>query len=84
MRYLLLAAAAAVLVGYVVGRVRPALRLANWAAWKAYGTRKGACWRIAWLVLQAEALLWIACHPIQTRDAWRHRNDPPPPRSPAI
>lgn len=76
--------ACAVLVGYVVGRVRPALRLANWAAWKTCGTRTGLRWRIAWLVIQAEALLWITCHPLQAHDAWRRRNDPPPPRSPAL
>ena len=35
------------------------------------------------IVLSAENLTLLALHPIQGWHAWQHRNDPPPPRSPA-
>jgi hypothetical protein len=36
-----------------------------------------------WTILSAENLAWLVAHPRQGWDAWKHRNDPPPPRGPA-
>ncbi|WP_431784365.1 hypothetical protein [Streptomyces chumphonensis] len=77
--------AAALLVGYVLGRIRPARRTSDWANWQRYGTRPtGARYAAMWLVLSAENLVWLALHPVQGWHAWQRRHDPPPPRSPAL
>jgi hypothetical protein len=86
-----LATVAAVLgllgVGYALGRLRPAQRVSDWANWKKYDQsmrRHSARWWAVWAVLSAENLGWLLAHPRQGWDAWKHRNDPPPPRSPAV
>ncbi|CQR59255.1 hypothetical protein [Streptomyces leeuwenhoekii] len=86
-----LAAAAAALglvtAGYALGRYRPARRVSDWANWAKYDQsirRHRARWWAIWAVLAAENLAWCLAHPRQDWDAWKHRNDPPPPRSPAV
>lgn len=76
---------AALVVGYLLGRVRLGHRLSDWAAWQSVGTRPTG-WRYAvmFTVLSAENLGWLIIHPVKGVHAWRHRNDPPPPRSPAL
>ncbi|MEU1800849.1 hypothetical protein [Streptomyces sp. NPDC019937] len=79
-------AVAAVLftAGYALGRWRPARRASDWANWKKYhlaARRQGPVWWTVWLVLSAENITWLVAHPTQGAHAWRHRNDPPPPRS---
>lgn len=71
--------------GYGIGRVRPVRRVGDWANWQAYGTRPtGLRYAAMWAVLSAENITWLICHPVQGAKAWKHRNDPPPPRSPAL
>jgi len=86
-----LTAAAATLgllaAGYAVGRYRPARRASDWAHWQTYGTRqphRNARWWAVWTILSVENLGWLVVHPRQGWQAWKHRNDPPPPRSPAV
>jgi hypothetical protein len=45
--------------------------------------RHSTRWWAMFVVLSVENLVWLAAHPVQGWDAWKHRNDPPPPRSPA-
>jgi hypothetical protein len=82
-----IAAAAAVLAaGYGIGRYRPAHRASEWAAWQSVGTRPArhsARWWAMFTVLSAENIGWLIAHPVKGARAWKHRNDPPPPRSPA-
>lgn len=81
-----LAFAAAVLAGYGIGRYRPGHRASNWANWRQYDRtirRHSPRWWARWLVLSAENIGWLIAHPVQGWHAWQHRNDPPPPRSPA-
>jgi len=78
--------AAAVLAGYGIGRYQPGRRASDWAHWQTYRTnrpRHDARWWAVWTVLSTENLGWIITHPVQARHTWKHRNDPPPPRSPA-
>lgn len=73
--------------GYALGRYRPAQRASDWAHWQTYRPnrkRHDTRWWTVFTILSVENLAWIAAHPVQARHAWRHRNDPPPPRSPAI
>jgi len=80
------AAAALLTAGYAVGRYRPARRASDWANWQRYDRsvrRHSARWWVRWTVLSAENIGWLIAHPIQGWHAWKHRNDPPPPRSPA-
>ncbi|KPC69100.1 hypothetical protein ADL27_54955 [Streptomyces sp. NRRL F-6602] len=71
--------------GYAVGRYRPARRASDWAHWHRYGDRPtGARHAAVWTILSAENLGWLAVHPRQGWQAWKRRNDPPPPRSPAV
>lgn len=77
-------AAALLTVGYGLGRLKPAHRASDWANWQRYGKRPtGLRYAAMWTILSAENLTWLALHPIQGAHAWKHRNDPPPPRSPA-
>lgn len=81
------AALALLAAGYTIGRYRPAQRLSDWAHWQTYSTRqprRNARWWAVWTVLSAENLGWLVAHPRQGWEAWKHRNDPPPPRSPAV
>lgn len=85
MSALLLALVAA--VGYLLGRVRPARRAFRWADRQVYGRRvtRRSSWRwwAAQAVYVAPAAGLFMASPRQTVRAWRTRNDPPPPRSPA-
>ena len=76
-----LAVLAALAAGYGLGRYRPWLRLGDWANWQVR-------FRLArWNSRPREAALFallLATAPVRTVRAWRHRNDPPPPRSPAV
>ncbi|MFD9248476.1 hypothetical protein [Streptomyces bottropensis] len=79
--------AAAVAVGYLLGRARPAHRASDWAHWQTVGTppaRRTARWWAVWAVLSTENIGWLLSHPVKGWHAWQHRNDPPPPRSPAV
>jgi hypothetical protein len=72
--------------GYVLGRLRPARRASDWANWKKYDQtmrRHTTRWWAVFAVLSVENLVWLVAHPVQGWDAWKHRNDPPPPRGPA-
>jgi hypothetical protein len=80
------ALAAGLAAGYVTGRVQPARRVSDWANWKKYDSQlrsHRARWWAVFVVLSAENLIWLLIHPVQGWHAWKHRNDPPPPRSPA-
>lgn len=82
-----LAVIAALAVGYTLGRARLGHRASQWAAWQSVGTRPArhsTRWWGVWLVLSAENIGWLLAHPAQGWHAWQHRNDPPPPRSPAV
>jgi hypothetical protein len=69
--------------GYAVGRYQPARRACDWANWQKYGKPTGLRYAAVFTILSAENLTWLALHPIQGARACKHRNDPPPPRSPA-
>ena len=77
-------ALAALAAGYALGRIKPLHRASDWANWQKYSKPTG--WRYAamFTVLSAENLGWLAVHPVQGWRAWKHRNDPPPSRSPAL
>jgi hypothetical protein len=79
-----LLAVAGLVAGFALGRARLGHRASQWAAWQSVGTRPTG-WRYVatFTVLSAENLGWLIAHPAQGRHAWQHRNDPPPPRSPA-
>lgn len=82
-----LIAVALLCVGYAIGRYRPAHRMSDWAHWQTYGKqqeRRTARWWTVWAVLSVETLALLLLHPVRTRHAWKHRNDPPPPHSPAL
>ncbi|UOB09121.1 hypothetical protein MQE23_08650 [Streptomyces sp. HP-A2021] len=79
-----LAALALLAVGYTLGRTRPVHRALNWANWQAYSRPTGLRRAAVWTLLSAENLTWLTLHPVQGWHAWQHRNDPPPPRSPAV
>ncbi|MCX5000907.1 hypothetical protein [Streptomyces longwoodensis] len=73
-------------VGYALGRYRPLHRASDWAHWQTSGhppTRRTRRWWTVFIILSAENLAWLAMHPVPAWQAWQHRNDPPPPRSPA-
>ncbi|WP_327413207.1 hypothetical protein [Streptomyces sp. NBC_01233] len=83
--------AVAVVAGYLVGRARPARWLGrtaiDWADSLDY--RRPPVSRREWRWWVREAIyapifVWmLATQPRKTLHAWRTRNDPPPPRSPA-
>jgi hypothetical protein len=78
--------AAVLAVGYTLGRARLGHRASQWANRRQYDQtirRHSACWWARWLVLSTENIGWLIAHPVQGWHAWQHRNDPPPPRSPA-
>lgn len=84
---LALAALALLLAGYVLGRWRPAQRASDWANWQSVGRRPARHsfrWWLVWLVFSAENIGWLIAHPVKGWHAWKHRNDPPPPLSPAV
>lgn len=73
--------------GYALGRIKPAARASSWAHWLFVGTdrptRRHVRWWLAQVVFLGEIVVLLSTRPRQTVHAWRHRNDPPPPRSPA-
>jgi hypothetical protein len=78
--------AAAVLASYGIGRYQPGRRASDWANSRQYDRtirRHSTRWWARWLVLSAENIGWLIAHPVQGWHAWQHRNDPPPPLSPA-
>ena len=82
-----LATLGALAVGYALGRYRPAHRASDWANWQRYDRslrRHSTRWWAASMVLSAENIGWLITHPVQGWDTWKHRNAPPPPRSPAV
>lgn len=81
MIWLLIAAALA--VGYLLGRARLGHRASDWANWQRYRRPTGLRVAAMWTVLSAENIGLLLTHPVQGWHAWQHRNDPPPPRSPA-
>jgi len=73
-------------VGYLLGRTRLGHRASQWAAWQSVGkrpARRSFRYWAMFTVLSAENIGWLLAHPVQGWHAWQHRNDPPPPRSPA-
>lgn len=80
-----LALLATLAAGYGLGRWKPLHRASDWANWQRYGKRPtGHRYWAMWTVLSAENIGWLITHPVQGAHAWRHRHDPPPPRSPAV
>lgn len=75
---------ALVAAGYVLGRVQPARRISDWANWQKHARPTGLRYAAVWTVLSAENISWLIAHPIRGARAWRHRNDPPPPKSPPV
>lgn len=78
----LAAIAAALATGYTLGRLRPLDRLDTWV-WRQMAFVG------PWMTgTKARQLVLFTAHgivrPAATWHAWRHRNDPPPPRSPAV
>lgn len=88
----LLAAAAGFGLGYAARHVRPLSALDEWA-WdqvhrrsrdlRVGPARKRPGWYGAQAVFAAEVFGLFVVHPRRMARQWRHRNDPPPPRSPA-
>nr|WSX48867.1 hypothetical protein OG409_07855 [Streptomyces sp. NBC_00974] len=73
--------AVAVVAGYLVGRARPARRISDWAAWQSRPA--GVRFAAVYTIRSVENIGWLITHPVKGLHAWRTRNDPPPPRSPA-
>lgn len=67
-------AAAALLVGYGLGRWRPWMRLGDWANWQVRFHLDRWTTRPRQVVLFG---LLLATDPAHTIHAWRHRHDPP-------
>ena len=77
--------AALLAVGYALGRARLGHRASQWAAWQLVGKRPtGPRWWLGYTVRSAENIGWLLAHPVQGVHAFKHRNDPPPQRSPAM
>jgi hypothetical protein len=77
-------AVAALPVGYLIGRARIGHRASDWANWQRLVKKPtGLRYAAMWTVLSAENIGWLIAHPVKGVHAWKHRNDPPPPRSPA-
>ncbi|MDT0377297.1 hypothetical protein RM572_00715 [Streptomyces sp. DSM 42041] len=72
---------AALATGYLLGRLRPLDRLDTWV-WRQLTFRK------KWTRARPRQAVLLAVHalvrPAATVHIWRHRHDPPTPRSPAI
>lgn len=75
------AALALLAAGYTIGRLRPYERLADWANWQLRFHLD------RWTSKPRQTALFtllLLTDPVNTVHGWRHRNDPPPPRSPAV
>lgn len=84
-----LTAAALLAAGYTLGRCRPWRRASDWAWWnvgvgKPRWTRRQVCWWLAQGVFAIEIAGALVTRPRLTLRVWRHRHDPPPPRSPVM
>ena len=80
-----LATITALTAGYAIGRIKPLHRALDWANWQRYGRRPtGLRYAAVFTLLSVENLTWLIIHPVQGWHAWKHRNDPPPPLSPAL
>lgn len=81
-----LAVVAALTVGYLLGRVKPAARASSWAHWLFFGTtcpgRRDPRWWLAQAVFLCEIAVLLASRPRQTVHAWQHRHDLPPKAEP--
>ena len=85
---------AAFAAGYLARHIRPLHRLDNWAWDQDYNRRRDLRdnptqrrrpgWYAAQAVFTVELLAALVLHPRRTVHAWRHRNDPPPARGPAV
>lgn len=74
-------AAVALPVGYMLGRLRPYERLADWTNWQLRFHLD------RWASRPGQAVLFILLLLTDTRrtvHAWRHRKDPEPERAPAM
>jgi DNA adenine methylase len=67
---------------FAVGRLRPWARLADWADWEIR-VRRGA-WATTRPRTAVLASAFALTQPGRALYAWRHRNDPPPPKSPPV
>ncbi|MFD4572072.1 hypothetical protein ACFWNK_01925 [Streptomyces sp. NPDC058417] len=73
-----LATLTALTIGYTLGRYRPWSRLGDWADWQLrFRLARWQATRTRQAVLFGLLLL---TDPAASAQAWRHRNDPPPPR----
>lgn len=76
-----LAGLALLAVGYLIGRVRPYERLADWTNWQLrFGIDR-------WVSRPRQVVLFTLLLLTDTRrtvHAWRHRKDPEPERAPAM
>ncbi|MFJ3173772.1 hypothetical protein ACIPJK_23735 [Streptomyces roseus] len=83
----LLLVAGGLTLGYLTGRTRPARALSDWAErlpWRRPGfSRREWRWWAAQPVYAVQIAVLLTTQPRATVHAWRTRNDPPPPRSPA-
>lgn len=72
---------AAAMIGYLIGRTRPAHSSSDWTHWQVYG-RRIPRWSWRWWICQpmfaVEIALLLVTQPRRTARAWRTRNDPPP------
>lgn len=93
MTWLALTLAIGFTAGYTARIIRPLHRIDTWARDQEYrrardlrdGTagRRRPGWWAAQAVFAVEIGAALVIRPRATVHAWRHRNDPPPPRSPA-
>lgn len=74
---------AAVVLGYILGRLRPAHRASDWANWELCQRPTGVRRAVVSVLLGIEAAVLITLHPVRCWRVWKHRNDPPPRRAPA-
>ena len=75
---------AALATGYGLGRWQPLHRASDWANWQRYDRsirRHSARWWAGSVVLSAENIGWLLAHPVQGWDVWKHRSNPPSPKS---
>lgn len=79
--------------GYAARCIQPLHRLDSWA-WRQVDRRTSDLrngqdrrrpgWYVAQAVFAAQIGVAFMVWPRRTWDAWQHRNDPPPPSSPAV
>lgn len=83
-----LLAAAGFALGYAAHAIRPCRRATRWAdrVCRTAGPdhRRKPTWWLAQAVYAVAIAAAFAMDPAHVIRLWRHRNDPPPPRSPAL